>query len=406
MKKLDAQRIAKEFVEKSGFYQEPLHIKQLKDVNSFKKQLLNLTAPSSEELVYNAQLNKWFKKYNYTEIRRLGSGSFGSTSLVHDNNIDRNFVLKTIKLTTDNIKSIFQEIDMLKKIAKYGCKTNLLCYVDYYINYGDKTLYIVTDTFDNSKTLFDFIRYHQQNKIKIPTGDLLKIMKGLLQALVYLHKIGIAHADIKPENILINDNLDIQLIDFGISCAKDCSVKGTVLYQSPELLMITGKKVNNKELKKGDIFSMGVVFYLLANLSLPYPTKSTLYPLATMNTYDNSDNTHPVVSFDNPMSAIFSLVEYYRKIGGYLTKKEREVLETEGKTLPPNFIMSTYEYENATIDKKINVLIETMLDTNENTRPLAKHCMSLLNKILAIYNLKNNMQVISPGIISPSGPSN
>ena len=400
MKKLEAQKIAKEFVEKSGFYQEPVHIQQLKDVNSFKKQLINLTAPTSEEVVYNPQLNKWFKKYNYTEIRRLGAGAFGITSLVHDNNLDKNFVLKTIQLTKDNIKSIFQEIDMLRKIAKYGCKTNLLCYVDYYINYNDKTLYIVTDVFDNSTTLFDFIRDHQQNKIKIPTGDLLKIMKGLLQALVYLHKIGIAHADIKPENILINNNLEIQLIDFGISCAKDCGVKGTILYQSPEFLMITGRRVNVKEFKKADIFSMGVVFYLLANLSLPYPTKSTLYPLATKNTYDN-DNTHPVVNFDNPMSSMFSLVEYYRKIGGYLTKKEREVLKKEGKTLPPNFIMSTYEYENSNIDKKINVLIETMLDTNEDTRPLAKHCMSLLNKILAMYNLKNNMQVISPGIISP-----
>lgn len=402
MKKSELKKIAREFSEKIDDYQEPEHIQKLKNINSFKKQLLSLSAPSSEEITFDAKLNRWLKRYDYTEIRRLGFGASATTSLVRDNNINKNFVLKSIKIKQDNIKSIFQEIDMLRKIAKYGCKNNLLCYVDYYIDYGNKILYIVTDVFDNSTTLFDFITDHKDNRIKLPTQDLLKIMKGLLQALVYLHKLGIAHADIKPENILINNNLDIQLIDFGISCSKNCGVKGTTLYQSPELLMLMGKRTNVKELKKGDIFSMGVVFYSLANLALPYPLGNSQYKLATASTYDKSDNTnYPVVNLDNEMSAIYTLLDYYKKIGGYVPKKERDALEKEGKTLPPNFIMSNYEYENPVIDRKINMLIETMLDTNEETRPLAKHCMSILNKIIAMFNQKNQMQVISPGVISP-----
>lgn len=411
MNKGEAKRLAQRMVqsvEKRMGDIKPTQKLSDKEKKEKKEQQLLLSSNLSEELLYDKYSNQWFKKYNYTEIRKLGSGSFGHTSLVFDNNANKNRVLKSIKLNKINLTTIFNEIDILRKIARYGCKTNLLCYIDYFFDYSNNIMYIVTDTFENSRTLFDFIKEHREQKKEIEPYKFLKIMKGLLQALVYLHKIGVAHSDIKPENILINDNLEIQLIDFGISCIKkSCKVGGTVLYQSPELLEgMGGGSRSVSDLKKGDIFSMGIVFYLLANLSFPFKVVQTNYPLAI----DNSPTQEqiPVVNLGNPMSSMWTLYKFYQDVGGYVKKLNVPIEDDKYKKkrqiklqLKPNLIVSNYNSKYPEINKEINSLIKKMLDTNEDTRASAKSCMTKLNKILEIFN-KQSQMVISPGIISPA----
>ena len=91
-------------------------------------------------------------------------------------------------------------------------------------------------------------------------------MKGLLEAVAYLHARGLVHRDIKPENILFetkDEDSPIKLIDFGLARRHrhnvDCnmsSLRGTVYYLSPELL-------NCNYSTPTDIWSTGVVAYLL-----------------------------------------------------------------------------------------------------------------------------------------------
>ena len=397
MQKGEAKKYAKSFIELSK--QDVIRRKQSPLTPITSKSLISspvitspllMSSPLISDIEFDSINNKWYKKHNYQEIKRLGSGQFGVTSLVKNINTGDNVVLKAVKINEKNVKDIYNEIFILKKIAKYGCKDNLLCYIEHYIDQEHNIMYIVTDVFENSTTLTEFIRKNQIENKTIDTNTLLKIMKGLLKAIVYLHKIGIAHADIKPENILINDKFEVQLIDFGISCTKSCTVLGTLLYQSPELLrLIGGKKQNLNILKRADIFSLGMVFYLLANLTFPFPIEGDYI----LNKKSDYTKDFPIVKL-NAASLLFSLNTFYVKIGGFLTSQDRKKYKESGREEPKNQIKSYYSNKYDIVDQQINKLIIRMLNPNFEKRPLAKNCMSKLNKIIKTYNeIITNIQV-------------
>jgi serine/threonine-protein kinase len=90
------------------------------------------------------------------------------------------------------------------------------------------------------------------------------------QALSYAHEKGIVHRDIKPANIMILDNFDIKVMDFGIarfggsSMTQTGLAMGTPSYIAPEILQ--GKRADNRS----DIFSLGVVLYEILTGQKPF----------------------------------------------------------------------------------------------------------------------------------------
>ena len=102
---------------------------------------------------------------------------------------------------------------------------------------------------------------------------------GILEALYFLHiKNKIIHLDIKQQNVLIDEFLTIKLTDFSVSInyrkIKDyiyLPMVGTCYYMSPEIL--DKKKIKIKEASKIDIYSFGVLLYLLAFYDYPYKLK-------------------------------------------------------------------------------------------------------------------------------------
>jgi serine/threonine protein kinase len=98
-----------------------------------------------------------------------------------------------------------------------------------------------------------------------------------LTAIFYLHEYGIAHRDIKPNNILLTDNTEnaeIKLIDFGLSRIlgpnETCKEPyGTLVYLAPEVLQESNYS------KQVDIWSVGVMTYLLLLGKLPFFSKIT-----------------------------------------------------------------------------------------------------------------------------------
>ena len=104
----------------------------------------------------------------------------------------------------------------------------------------------------------------------------LYIAGGIIEALNYIHtKNKIIHMDIKQQNILVDDYLNVKLTDFSVSInykyAKDyinLPLVGTCYYMSPEVLKRKGILVSDAS--KIDIYSLGVLLYLLAFYDYPY----------------------------------------------------------------------------------------------------------------------------------------
>lgn len=370
------------------------------------------------------ECNKGTKQRSlYTVIKELGKGAFGETFLVSKSDDPRTFVLKRLRIKggtpiTPNIpstpmtpstpitpispgspgkqtqaidlKEIFLEIDILRKIEKHGCRPDILCFHEYFVDCEAQTINIVTLAFENAMTLSEYIISYQRLSSYIPKKSLLQIMYNILEPLYYLAKLGIAHGDIKPDNILINqDTLRVQIIDFGLACSKKCKPAGTLLFASPEVLhdLFIARQIPLDELQQGDVFSLGIVFYLMANLRLPYPTKGH-HKFEGSFTDSDSDSfgANSVSVGENDLS--YNPIELNDRM------VMRVQLEKFYKT-HQNSIISMYNNNRTDLDDQINKLIESMLrlDTKKEAgRPSMKRVLSTIKKIIIEFN--NSLNVL------------
>lgn len=101
--------------------------------------------------------------------------------------------------------------------------------------------------------------------------DAQRIYWQIASAVSYLHGRGMAHGDIKPENIMFDDSFNVKLIDFG-SVHLDMTralayIRGTVPYSPPEMFTRWGYS----DSRPGDIWAMGVILFVMLTGSLPWP---------------------------------------------------------------------------------------------------------------------------------------
>lgn len=234
----------------------------------------------------------------YNKIEMIGKGSYSTVYLVQDNNTRKTFVMKQVRKKAkkaekieEELENIAREIAILKKLVKlckiedtkikknlkkFKPKLNIVPSQNQVVSYfpcfieefeEKEHIYIITEHIGNYKNLGEYLKTHQ------PTLDQIKIIfLNLVRGLQVLHSLGVIHKDIKPGNILINpETLDIQYIDFGLSCWEDeikCINKGrgTPLYISPEIYYRLSSRTPSKPysvqtIKKSDIWALGLVFY-------------------------------------------------------------------------------------------------------------------------------------------------
>lgn len=203
----------------------------------------------------------------FFEDKTIGVGSFGKVYMGWDND-GKIYIIKQLPDNAASVNEILNLRDIRKQNAD-RCYNNILCYHDHIMHSG--FIYLITEYIENVVDMFDYI---EQNIKYLTILQRVTIMINLTRAVKTIHDMGIAHADLKPENVLINpDNLELQLIDFGGSCNQsrfeNCGVTGTIEFGSPEYLDgIVSHKPNLGNINKyyaGDIFSLGLMFYLLIN---------------------------------------------------------------------------------------------------------------------------------------------
>jgi serine/threonine-protein kinase len=118
---------------------------------------------------------------------------------------------------------------------------------------------------------------------QLPTDRAVKITVGICDALDYMHKRGIVHRDLKPENVMVGEDDQIKLIDFGIAMKEEArrltfvsvsSLLGTPDYISPE--QVKGARGD----QRSDIYAVGIMLYEMLTGRVPFEGPN---PLAVMN---------------------------------------------------------------------------------------------------------------------------
>ena len=169
-------------------------------------------------------------------------------------------------------QAFITELERLSEIEH----PNILKVIDYGNLTPKNSPFIVFDLCDGN--LREILQKHDY----LPEQDALRILRQVSSALDYLHKSGIIHGDIKPENILFKgDNLFL-LSDFGYSkhigfdetltaVVSSREMAGTTLYLSPEQLK------DNKQTQLSDIYSLAFVAYELFTGQKPIETNVSIY---------------------------------------------------------------------------------------------------------------------------------
>jgi len=96
----------------------------------------------------------------------------------------------------------------------------------------------------------------------------------MLDSIEYMHSNRIVHRDLKLENILVDENLNLKVADFGFACYKniDClkSYRGTMTYMAPEIK--EGKVYKGTQV---DLFSFGVILFIIVQGIFPFKEART-----------------------------------------------------------------------------------------------------------------------------------
>lgn len=213
---------------------------------------------------------------NYEIVSLIGEGGMGNVYLASHTNLDRKVAVKSILpqlVKNEEIKKRF--LNEAKTMSKLQ-HPNIVGLYDYYS--GEEGLFLFME-YVKGKELQDYL-----TDLGKPLDEDLAIafMKQILSAFSHAHKKGIVHRDIKPSNILISDEGEIKILDFGIAkilgddghnLTKTGSQVGTVYYMSPE--QVEGKSVSHLS----DIYSIGVTMYQLLTMVNPYKSCTTEFEI-------------------------------------------------------------------------------------------------------------------------------
>ena len=199
----------------------------------------------------------------YKILKYLGGG-MSSVYLASDIILDREVVVKLIKVDhhdRDKSKARFQrEVESTIQLSH----PNIVSVLD--VDESDEYHLLVTEVV-RGPTLKEYIRDNHP----IPLDETVRIAVMVLGGIRHAHQAGIIHRDIKPQNILLDEQHRVKITDFGIAKAlsetrmtETNQVMGSVQYISPE--QAKGRQTDERT----DIYSFGIVLFELLSGRLPF----------------------------------------------------------------------------------------------------------------------------------------
>jgi serine/threonine protein kinase len=205
----------------------------------------------------------------YQVIEELGSGAMGVVYKAFDPRLNRSVALKVMRpdrcLSNEFSRRFIDEAVAIGKLSHQ----NIVSVFDRGEDHD--TLFMAMELLEG-QSLNDVIKSG-----RLTHQDAIKIGVQVAEALGYAHKQGIVHRDIKPSNIIMLENKQVKITDFGIARIEDPEITrntqmgqimGTPSYMSPE--QATGRPLDGRS----DLFSLGVILYEVVTGKKPFTAKT------------------------------------------------------------------------------------------------------------------------------------
>lgn len=214
---------------------------------------------------YPINIPRSFCNFKFIDI--IGYGSTSVVALVEDEQTSQLFSAKIVPKMYIEKKNLMDSIQKeIKVMSKIDHPNIVKLYKNFELkNRFDESYIIMILEYCSNGDLLTFITNHGFKD----ESQKKKIFSGFLKAINYLHGQNISHGDIKPENILLDQNMNPKISDFGycrtaLTCG-DEEKRGTLHFAAPELF-VRGEF----DTLKSDIWAIGITIYCLSENNFPF----------------------------------------------------------------------------------------------------------------------------------------
>ena len=250
------------------------------------------------DVVAESQRAKYFKSLlssieetdinKYEKERKIGKGGFGKVYIVHEkanqeieqnlepatNNKNKSAAKVSInrveECSAHNIISISREVNIMSRLAH----PSILKFIAYSsIDFKNRPKPVIVTELALGGSLKNILDDANQGHANEKWTDTMKLINiyGIAASMAYLHSKKILHRDLKPDNILLDENLYPKIADFGLSLDlthDDIKIEremlGTPAYMSPEIIR------SETYTTKGDVYAFALIVYEIISGEKPF----------------------------------------------------------------------------------------------------------------------------------------
>ncbi|XP_061472920.1 serine/threonine-protein kinase 32A [Rhineura floridana] len=257
---------------------------------------------SSKSLTFDENEDVTFDHFEI--LRAIGKGSFGKVCIVQKNDTKKMYAMKYMNkqkcVERNEVKNVFKELQIMQGL-EHPFLVNL-----WYSFQDEEDMFMVVDLL-----LGGDLRYHLQQNVRFQEGTVKLFICELALALDYLQSRNIIHRDIKPDNILLDEQGHTHITDFNIATVltKDMqitNIAGTKPYMAPEMFS-AAKPIGYSYAV--DWWSLGITAYELLRGRRPYHIRSSTAANEIAHIFKTATVMYPAAWSNNMVSLIKKLLE-------------------------------------------------------------------------------------------------